>query len=98
MSLPVILDPDAEAEFDDAFDFYEGRGAGLGESFAQAAIAVLRGIGATPRMHAVVVSGVRKAVVRNFPFCVYYVEESTQVRVISVFHTSRDPKLWQSRT
>lgn len=97
MSLPVVLDPDAEAEFNDAFDFYEGRGDGLGESFAQAVTAVLRGIGATPRMHAAVRGEVRKAVVRNFPFCVYYVEEPAQVRVISVFHTSRDPKIWQSR-
>jgi hypothetical protein len=35
--------------------------------------------------------------VRGFPYCVYYREESSLVRVLSVFHTSRDPSIWQSR-
>ena len=33
MSLPVILDPEAQAEFDEGYDFYEGRRSGLGERF-----------------------------------------------------------------
>jgi len=36
LSLPVILDPEARAEFDEGYDYYEGRRAGLGESFADA--------------------------------------------------------------
>jgi plasmid stabilization system protein ParE len=40
---------------------------------------------------------VRKAVVNGFPYCLYYREEPSQVRVLAVFHTSRDPSIWQSR-
>ena len=40
---------------------------------------------------------VRKAVVTQFPFCVYYREETARLRVIAVFHTKRAPKNWQSR-
>ena len=40
---------------------------------------------------------VRRGVVRGYPYCIYYREEPTQVRVLSVFHTSRDPTIWQSR-
>lgn len=73
MSRPVVLDPEAQAEFDDGYDFYEARRAGLGGAFADAV----------------------EAVVRGFPYCVYYLEEPTQVRAISVFHARRDPTIWQ---
>lgn len=34
MSSPVVLTPAAQTEYDTAFDFYEGRKAGLGVQFA----------------------------------------------------------------
>ena len=98
MSLTVILDPEARTEFDDGYDYYEGQRAGLGERFASEVQVVLTRIGTTPRLHQMVFGDVRRAVVRGFPFCVYYREEPSRVRVLSVFHTSRDPSIWQSRT
>ena len=35
MSLPVVLRAEAQDEFDEAFDWYEGRRPGLGVSFAR---------------------------------------------------------------
>lgn len=97
MSIPVILDPEAREEFDEGYDFYESRRAGLGELFADAVQIVFDRIGTTPRLHQVVFGNVRRAVVSGYPYCVYYREESSTVRVLSVFHTSRDPAIWQSR-
>jgi plasmid stabilization system protein ParE len=97
MSLPVILDPEAQAEFDEAYDYYESRQAGLGEAFADAVQVVLDRIAKMPRMHQVVFQDIRRGVVRGYPYCVYYREEPTRVRVLSVFHTSRDPAVWQAR-
>jgi plasmid stabilization system protein ParE len=98
VSLPIIFLPEARAEFDDAYDWYESQRAGLGEAFADQVQRVLdRIIAVTPRMHAAVLGDVRKAVVARFPYCVYYREEASCVRVLSVFHTSRDPSIWQSR-
>jgi hypothetical protein len=34
VSLPISFRPEARAEFDDAYDWYEGRRPGLGEAFA----------------------------------------------------------------
>lgn len=97
MSLPVILDPEARAEFDEGYDDYEGRRAGLGEAFADAVHLVLDQIGSTPQLHRAVFGDIRQAVVHKFPYCIYYREETTQVRVLSVFHTRRDPNIWKSR-
>ena len=97
MSSAVVIDPEAQDEFDEAYDYYEGRRPGLGEAFADAVQVVLDRIGIMPRMHRAVFGDVRRAIVLRFPYCVYYREESSLVRVISVFHTSRDPAIWQSR-
>ena len=97
MSLPVVLRDEAQAEFDEAFDFYEGQRPGLGVKFAAQVQTVFDLIGATPQMHAVVFADVRKAAVARFPYRVFYRAEATQVQVLAVFHSARDPAIWQGR-
>ena len=97
MSRGVILDPEARCEFDEAYDFYESRRAGLGERFANAVQIVFARISLNPRLHGVVVQNVRRAVVRSYPYCVYYREEQSMIRVLAVFHMSRNPASWMKR-
>lgn len=54
-------------------------------------------VAANPQMHAVAFADIRKAVVSRFPYCVFYRADAARVEVIAVFHTSRDPSVWQSR-
>lgn len=94
MSLPVHFLPEARAEYDSAVDWYEEQREGLGVTFIGRVREVIRRIAATPRIHAVVHNGVRKAVVKQFPFIVLYREDDTEVLIVGVFHTSRDPSEW----
>jgi plasmid stabilization system protein ParE len=87
----LVLLPEAREEFDAAVDWYEERRAGLGTRFTLAVDAVLDRISKNPKMPATVLEDARKAVVRGFPYCVYYREEGENVIVLAVFHTSRDP-------
>ena len=48
-------------------------------------------------MHAAVFADVRKAVVARFPYTVFYRAEATRVQVLAVFHSRRDPSIWQGR-
>jgi toxin ParE1/3/4 len=97
VSLPIVLRDEAEAEFDEAFDYYENQRAGLGVDFADEIQEVLDRISNNPQIHGIVLADIRKAVVRRFPYCVYYRADGNRVEVIAVFHTSRDPKIWQGR-
>jgi plasmid stabilization system protein ParE len=97
MSLPVRLLPEAKAEFDAATDWYEQQRPGLGTIFVARVREVLNRIAATPRLHAAVYQDVRKAVVKQFPYVILYREDAGEVVVIAVFHTARDPSVWQSR-
>jgi len=97
MSLPVVLRDEAQAEFDEAFDYYDGQRAGLGAVLVTRVQEIFDRIAANPLMHRVVFADVRKAVVKQFPYCVFYRAERARVEVIAVFHSSRDPSVWQGR-
>jgi len=40
----------------------------------------------------VVYKDVRRALVKRFPFAVYFREDSDVINIVSVFHTKRNPK------
>jgi plasmid stabilization system protein ParE len=96
MSLPVVLTPEAAAEFDKAADWYEQQ-AGLGSAFTAAVRTVLDRIGGTSLLHQVVFRDIRRGVVRRFPFSVFYRVDADRVTVIAVFDNRRDPSIWQGR-
>ncbi len=97
MKLPVVFRDEAQCEFDEAFDWYDARRVGLGPAFVAAVEAVLDAVAAQPLVHATCFADIRKAVVRRFPYCVYYRPRDDRLEVVAVFHTSRDPAIWQAR-
>jgi toxin ParE1/3/4 len=97
MNLPVILRRLAQAEFDDAADWYESQRAGRGAAFTAAVREVLADLGSRPEAHPEVYGDVREALVARYPYAVYYRPEPGQITVLAIFHTSRDPAEWQRR-
>jgi toxin ParE1/3/4 len=98
MSLPLVFRPVAQAEFDEAAAWYEGQKPGLGSDFVAEVQQVLDTIANHPERYPMVFSDVREALASRFPYCVYYRVKPDRVVVIAVFHTSRDPSVWQKRT
>ncbi len=97
MSLPVVFHRAALVEFDHASDWYEHRRAGLGAAFTASVQRVIDQIGVQTDFYPMVFPGMREALVPSFPYCVYFHEEPERVVVMSIFHTARDPSIWQSR-
>ncbi len=97
MSLAIRLRRVAQAEYDDAADWYESRRSGLGLRFVASVRQVLEAIAAQPDRFPEVWPGVREAPVSGWPYCVYYQVHSDHVMVLAIFHMSRDPSVWQSR-
>lgn len=98
MSTVLVFRRIARIEFDEAADWYERRQAGLGPRFVVAVQRVLDRIAEQPDFYPVVHGEVRESFVQRFPFCIYYREEAAQILVLAVFHTSRDPSIWQGRS
>lgn len=97
MNPPVVLRRLAQAEFDDAADWYEGRQVGQGLAFTVAVRQVLADIKSRPEAHPEVYLDVREALVARYPYAIYYRPGRGRITVLAVFHTSRDPSGWQLR-
>ncbi len=93
----VIFKSAAEADLAEAYDWYEGRDAGLGTEFIRCVEGCVHGIQRQPEMYPVVHKNVRQGITRRFPYSVFYFVEDETIYVVSIFHSSRDPSLWQER-
>lgn len=97
MSLPLNIRDEARTEFLDAVDWYEERWPGKGAELVAAVELVFDRIAANPRMGKVMRGDIRRVLVADFPYAVFYIPEATEIVVTSLFHTSRDPAVWQGR-
>ena len=70
---------------------------GLGENFIEAVQQVIDAIAKDPLRYPIVWNNVREGPLSDFPFAVYYRIKSNRIVIISIFHSSRDPTVWQSR-
>ncbi len=97
MSLPVLFRPDAVAELAEAWDWYEARREGLGGEFATCVEAAIDRAARTPDVNPCVHGEVRRALVRRFPYGVFYLVEGEALLVLAVAHVRRKPGYWVAR-
>ena len=97
MSYSVIVRPGAQSDMADALRWYEDRSRGLGAEFLRCVEACLALIQRNPLAHPAVHGEVRRALVRRFPYGVFYLLEERTIVVLAVFHAQRDPWQWKKR-
>jgi plasmid stabilization system protein ParE len=94
----LVVGTAAEADVLDAALWYEQRSPGLGREFLRAVDAALAEIAAMPERYPIVYGEARRALLRRFPYGVYFVLTPGLVSVIACMHARRDPRRWQERT
>jgi plasmid stabilization system protein ParE len=97
VSLGLRILPEAERELAEAYRWYEQRRRGLGEEFLLHVEAVLSKIRRNPGMYPEVHGRVQRALVRRFPYGVFYIVEADAAVVLAVMHASRRPGRWRRR-
>jgi toxin ParE1/3/4 len=97
MSPTLDLTIDAQADFNDGFDFYERKLPRLGDDFDLKVREALSRIVRFPKRGQKVFGEVRAARVNRFPYVIYYIAEEDRIVVYAVFHAKRDPAVWQKR-
>lgn len=97
MSRIIVFNRLAALEYEEAVAWYEKEQNGLGLQFEVAVQNVLKQIETNPEHFPIVGRTVRKAILRRFPYNVYFTEVSGRIVVISVFHGSRNPNLLKRR-
>jgi plasmid stabilization system protein ParE len=51
----------------------------------------------SPKVHAKIYKEARRALVKRFPYCVFYVVHGDLVEIAAVIHSKRHPRRWQER-
>jgi len=97
VAVRVVAAPEAEQDVADAYAWYEGRRAGLGEEFLGCLDACIEAIRRSPKTHATIFRSFRRALTRRFPYAVFYEYDSGVVTVFGILHTSRHPMRWMRR-
>jgi len=94
----VVFTQAARAELIEAQDWYEREATGLGRRFRQAIDTLAESMSANPRRFPILLKNVRRALLRRFPYSLFFIVEDETLLVIACFHASRDPLQWQKRT
>lgn len=97
MSVHVRVTPEAEADIDEAFTWYDEIDSELGAGFLAELRATAGSIAERPAAFRQAHGSIRRALLKRFPYCVYYIEEAGSVVVIGCLHARRDPTAWKLR-
>ncbi len=93
----VIFTPAAAEDVATAYEWYEEREPGLGEDFLRCVEACILMSLRHPLMFPVAVDDFRRALIRRFPFEIFYEPVGEGLVVYSVFHSSQNPQKWRKR-
>jgi plasmid stabilization system protein ParE len=89
---------EAEADIAEAYQYYESCREDLGADFILCIDESISRIKKNPRQYKVIHKNVHRALVRRFPFGIYYVLIDSNIVIIAVLHARKNPKHWQARS
>jgi toxin ParE1/3/4 len=93
----LLISDEANADISDAFLWYESARTGLGMDFELCLEAEFNRIVRNPRQYQAQYKKIRVAYIERFPYGIHFLVENKFIKVIAVFHTSRDPENWEDR-
>lgn len=93
----LVILPDARHDLAEGFEWYEAQAPGLGQEFFRCAEACIHSVQRTPRLYPVVHDRYRRALVRRFPYAVFYEHAQHVITVYAVFHCAQAPDKWKAR-
>jgi hypothetical protein len=89
--------PEAEAEFLDAIEYYEGCKPGLGYDFAIEVHSTIENILSYPNAWSILEDDIRRCQIRRFPYGIVYSRDGDVIFVLAVMHLHRAPDCWKTR-
>ena len=93
----LVVQPQAELDIQAAVVWYEDQRFGLGSRFLDELDLVFQRIEDNPRQFPRVEGDVHRALLRHFPYGVYFLAEPESINVLAILHLRREPDMWKSR-
>lgn len=96
--MKVIVSKIAQAEFQDARQYYEIEQSGLGRRFEKEVKAALLRIKKIPEAWPVEKGEIQKYLLHKFPFKILFSIQNDHILVLAFAHQHREPQYWISRS
>ncbi len=93
----VVILPEAEAELQDAVEYYDSKGTDLGDRLMEAYFRALDRIRDFPHVHPKGRLKTRKCKLQRFPYTLVYLIGGELIIVYALAHQSRKPGYWRGR-
>jgi plasmid stabilization system protein ParE len=93
----LVAEPQVDFDIAAAADWYENEQPGLSLKFLDELGFTYDRIAEGPLKYEHLKSGIRRALVRRFPYAVYFAVEDEGIIVLAVLHAARHPAEWQRR-
>ncbi len=98
MSFTILVHEKADEELSHAYEWYEGQKSGLGEQFLKELGKQTSLLQSNPYLFQITYKNYRTAALKTFPYLIIFEIEETIIIIYSIFHTSRNPKIWKTWT
>lgn len=89
MKRQVIVTPEAEQEMIEAFGWYEDRVTGLGHEFLLSIDSIFDAVSQSPLQFPIIYRNIRRALMRRFPYEVFFVLQNNRTIILAVHHAKR---------
>lgn len=93
----LAVRPEAEVDALEAASWYDGEREALGTEFLAELRATFARIEEGPLRFPIVFQEFRRAILRRFPFGVFFIVEAELATVLAITHLHRHPSVWQTR-
>ncbi len=97
MKYKLVIRSCAETDISTSVIWYEKKRKGLGKSFQKFLDATFRSIIINPESFPLVYKKIRRALIKKFPYSIFYCFDNNIIIVLAVYHEKRDPNNWKSR-
>ena len=96
--MKIELNEEADRELNEAIEYYNRERADLGWEFFSDLYDLLTLVARNPRRCPWVDdNSLRRCSMRRFPYSIVYSPDPDAVRVLAIYHQSRDPNYWRTR-
>lgn len=97
MNYPVVVRRQAEADMAAAASWYNGQNPGLGTEYLRSVDVCIASISRNPAMYATVYRTVKRALLRRFPYGIFYIITNETIVIIACLHGKQSPSRLKSR-
>ena len=93
----LLINPFAELELEEAKDWYNLQQDYLGERFVKEIDKTIIRITENPFQFPKETKQIRKAIVNDFPYSIFFYVADNLINVFAIFHSGRNPMIWKKR-